>query len=508
VKAKSIVAAGALVILLCAPMLAAGVENTQPSNALEQADRLLARTEGEKAEQAPASDAAAQQPPAPASGGQETRPPAAPAEQFKFEMSEIEKKPYRFGGFAEVRPVLDWLNKDSALYKAKYYNRDEPDIAGEFNSRVLMDGTLEKGIASFFARANFDANDTIDGWSTKITLYEADLTLRPSDSWIFDVGRKTFKWGKGYAYNPAAFIDRPKDPSDPDLALKGFWAVSGLYLKSFQGPLKTFSFQTVFLPVIYDVYDSESINDDFAGSQGNASGAGAPSTSNQVNVAARAYFLLYDTDIDLTFLTGQTKTTRYGMDFSRNITTNLEVHGEFSWINDFKKQYVDANGVLHSSTFDAFSSLLGLRYLSEASTTYILEWYHNGAGLTKGQMQDFFSFVNTGYDTYISTGNATQIEKASNLVSGSYGKNSPMQDYLYLRISQDEPFDILYWTPAITSIVNLQDWSMQIIPEVTCTRITNWEFRFRTYMLLGGSDTEFGNKQNDYRLELRVRRFF
>jgi hypothetical protein len=510
-KAKSLVLAVVWVVLLCVPMLAAGEETGQsaPAATGEQTGQAPAPAAGgETGQTAPAAGEQTAQPSSPAAGGQETGPPAAPTEQYKFEPSEYEKKPYRFGGFVEARPVLDGFNKGSAFYKANFFNRDEPGSVGEFNSRAQLDGTLQKGIASLFVRGNFSANDTVQGWSSIGTLYEGDLTLKPSDSWIFDVGKKTFKWGKGYAWNPAAFIDRPKDPTDPDLALEGFWTASGQYLKSFQGPLKTFSFQTVFLPVIYNVDDHTSLNDDFAGPVVNPSWAGTSITSNQYNVAVRSYFLLYDTDIDFMFLSGQTKTPRYGMDFSRNIGTNLEVHGEASWIENFQKQFIDANGVLHSSTSDAFSYLLGVRYLSTKLTTYILEYYRNGTGFTRGQMQDFFPFVNTGYDTYLSTGKATQIEKASNLLSGNYGKNSPMQDYLYLRVSQDEPFGLLYWTPAISSVINLSDGSFQVIPELTCTRITNWEFRFRTYLLVGGTDTEFGNKQNDYRTELRVRYYF
>ena len=427
-------------------------------------------------------------PPAPVVGGQEAGPPAAATEQYKFEPSEIEKKPYHIGGFLEARPVLNGSTKASALYKANFYNQHEPGSLGELNSRLQIDGSLEKGIARLFVRGNFSANDTVQGWSRIGTLYEGYLTLKPSDSWNFDVGKRVFKWGKGYAWNPAAFIDRPKDPTDPELALEGFWAASGQYLKSFQGPLKTFSFQTVFLPVIYNVYDHTSINDDFAGQQLNLSGAAPQAMSNQANVAARSYFLLYDTDIDLIFFSGQTKTPRYGIDFSRNIGTRLEVHGEASLIDNFQKKFIDQNGVLHSSTYDAVSYLLGVRYLSNTQTTYLLEYYRNGTGFTKDQMQNFFSYVNTGYNRYVSTGNATQIAKASNLSSGNYGKNSPMQDYLYMRISQDEPFDILYWTPAISSVINLKDGSFQLIPELTCTRITNWEFRFRTYLLEGGRD--------------------
>jgi hypothetical protein len=83
-----------------------------------------------------------------------------------------------------------------------------------------------------------------------------------------------------------------------------------------------------------------------------------------------------------------------------------------------------------------------------------------------------------------------------------------MQDYLYLRISQDELFGVLYRTPAISSVINLSDGSFQVVPELTCNRITNREVRFRTYLLEGGSDTESGNKQNVHRIELKAGYYF
>jgi hypothetical protein len=83
-----------------------------------------------------------------------------------------------------------------------------------------------------------------------------------------------------------------------------------------------------------------------------------------------------------------------------------------------------------------------------------------------------------------------------------------MRDYLYFRASQKEPFDILYFTPAITSIINLQDGSLVVIPELTYSPITNLELRLRTPVLIGGKSTEYGAKQNDYRIDLRVRYYF
>ena len=83
------------------------------------------------------------------------------------------------------------------------------------------------------------------------------ISLKPSSSLTIEIGKKTLKWGKGYAWNPVAFIDRPKNPDDPELSLEGFIVASADYIKSFSGPLKTVSFT----PVIIQVY--EHVNDTF-----------------------------------------------------------------------------------------------------------------------------------------------------------------------------------------------------------------------------------------------------
>ncbi|HSR13940.1 MAG TPA: hypothetical protein VLS90_21000, partial [Thermodesulfobacteriota bacterium] len=152
--------------------------------------------------------------------------------------------------------------------------------------------------------------------------------------------------------------------------------------------------------------------------------------------------------------------------------------------------------------------LVGVRYLTEKSTTYILEYYYNKAGYTGAQMDEFYSFVNKGYDLYQRTGNANQINRASNLAQGGYGRNTPQRQYLYARVSQLEPFDILYFTPAVTMITNVTDGSFSITPELLYTGITNLELRLKTFFIVGGGNTEFGEKQNNMRIEFRARYYF
>jgi len=320
-------------------------------------------------------------------------------------------------------------------------------------------------------------------------LFEGYLSLKPTTSWKIDAGKKTFKWGKGYAWNPAAFIDRPKDPDDPEVGMEGIFALSADYTKSFDGPLKTVSFT----PVLQPVYDH--INEEFG-------------KKDYVNLASKLYLLFYDTDIDLMVFTGGSRTTRFGADFSRNLTTNWEVHGEIAYVKDVQANMINRFGNVTPVEYDATSYLLGTRYLTAQETTYILEYYRNGTGFAEVEIKNFFGFVNDAYRTYTATGNDAALKRAAQLFEGQYGRPNPMRDYLYLRISQKEPFDILYFTPSLTAILNLNDRSFTLSPEVAYTGITNLDLRLKASFIHGSNESEYGEKPFNFKLELRVGYYF
>jgi hypothetical protein len=123
-------------------------------------------------------------------------------------------------------------------------------------------------------------------------------------------------------------------------------------------------------------------------------------------------------------------------------------------------------------------------------------------------MKDYFNFIDKGYDLFLKNGNDSVLKKAGSVTEGNYGRLNPAQDYLYLRVTQSEPFNILYFTPAITTIMNLKDYSFSMSPELLYTGITNLELRLKPSFLVGRGNTEFGEKLNDYRIEFRARYFF
>jgi hypothetical protein len=411
-------------------------------------------------------------------------------EKYTFDPAEVEKKSYFLGGYVEFRPTLFGLDNNAALNKVRFYDRSLGDTLMEYNGKLFLDAGLRKDPFSVFLQTSTDYKDSQVTSQLSTTLYQGYVSFKPSDSFTADGGKRTLKWGKGYAWNPAAFFDRPKDPDDPELALEGFWVGSADYIRSFTGNLKTFSLTPVVLPAYQDV------NDDFG-------------ETGHVNIGGKAYFLFLDTDIDVMALAGGSRTVRYGFDFSRNVLTNLEVHGEFAWIPHFTKPLLTTSGTVAQRTYSAVNYLLGLRYLTAQDTTYILEYYFQGVGYAPGEIRDYFRYVNSAYDALVSGRDVRPWTKVQNVLAKSpYNVSTPMRHYLYLRVSQKEPFDILYFTPALTCIYNLQDSSIQVTPELLYAPITNLELRFRAGLLAGGTNTEFGEKPFGYKLELRARYYF
>jgi len=57
-------------------------------------------------------------------------------------------------------------------------------------------------------------------------------------------------------------------------------------------------------------------------------------------------------------------------------------------------------------------------------------------------------------------------------------------------------------------IMNISDNSVSLSPELLYSGITNLELRLKTAFLAGERLSEYGEKQNDYRAELRARYYF
>ena len=223
---------------------------------------------------------------------------------------------------------------------------------------------------------------------------------------------------------------------------------TGSFVRSFDGPLKTLSLTGALVPT------SPDYNADYG-------------ASGYTNPAFKLYGLIYDTDVDLIWAAGGSRGPRFGIDFSRNLGSNLEIHGEWARYTDATRFVLTPGNALSTQTTSYDRTLIGLRYLTERDTTIIFELYRNGGGYSVTEMNAFYDLVRAS-----ATDSALTLP-ASRAAAQGYNQTNAMQNYAYLRISQKEPFDILDFTPALTLIANLEDHSVSVIPEAIYTGIKN-----------------------------------
>jgi len=192
------------------------------------------------------------------------------------------------------------------------------------------------------------------------------------------------------------------------------------------------------------------------------------------------------------------------MDFSTNLASNFEIHGEWARIQKFTRAVTDSAGRVTSEVGNATSYLLGLRYLTAGDTTYIAEYYRNGTGYSDQEARQFYQLVNNAF----ATGSGALLQKALSLSRGSYSRPNPGKDYLYFRAQQKDGLGIVYFQPSITAMMNWQDRSYQVTPELLYTGVKNFDLRLRLFLLQGGSSTDFGEKQNSRKLEFYARYYY
>lgn len=399
-----------------------------------------------------------------------------------FDVSAYEKKAVELTGFIELRPEQQSLRRDSTGYQLLYPGETR-STADRLGVAAELSGIFRHKSLSFNFTGHASSMNEPRGSSSDSRMYESYVSWQADPTSVAELGKRALHWGKGYAFSPVAFLERPKDPSDPELAREGFVMATGSLVRSFEGPLQTLTLTTALVPTTSD------LNPDF----------GAPGS---INPAFKLYGLIFDTDVDLIYAAPGSRGPRLGFDFSRNLGSNLEIHGEWARSSDANRSLLTpANGLaIQTRSYDSY--LLGLRYLTERDTTIIFEYYSNGNGYSTQEMSQFYDLVRA------SATNAALTQAASRAASQGYNQPNVMQNYVYLKVSQKEPFDILDFTPSVTLIANTDDHSFSMIPELLYTGIKNLELRLRLALNSGNTSTDYGEKPVQSRVELRARYFF
>ena len=323
-------------------------------------------------------------------------------------MDEIEVKNYEYSGYL----------------KAEYKNQ-------QTKSNDTLDNTFAEAQLSFkyfeddySLNTQFQINHSNIN-NDEVNIYTANqlfLNYKVSSNTKLSFGKKSLKWGKGYFFNPVAFLDRRKDPNNPEASKEGYIFGHYNYNKSYNNDLKNFSFDIVIMPT------SNSLNDDFY-------------NHNSTNIALKSYLLYLDTDIDIIYSYNNKLKDKVGLDFSRNVETNFEIHGEI---------VKELNGYN--------SALFGIKYLTKNDLTITSEYFYQSEQLAK---------TNPFYDN----------------------------KYFFNKFSLKEPFGIVYSSAYYKNSLNLNDNSHQDSIGAIYSFKNNLELDISYNKNSGNNTSEFGSKQ-------------
>ncbi|GAB4404885.1 MAG: hypothetical protein OHK0048_24500 [Rhodoferax sp.] len=409
------------------------------------------------------------------------------AEDFHFDAAEFEKKPLEFSGYVE--PKLEALNLrgDSAAYRLAYPGLDPRGSL--WRGTVTLELAAKANLGDWVLDARTQGSQVDDALTHDthvLAVMEGGVRYSAGPGLALDAGKRVLRWGKGYALTTVGFVERPKDATDPSASREGFVMASVDWTRSLSGPISAIHFTGLLLPT-----DGQT-NADFGRSQ-------------DLNPAAKLYLLAWDTDIDLMWRAAGARPQAFGVDFSRNLGSALELHGEWARLRDAPRTTVSASGGVTRTAQDATAWLLGLRYLSAAEVTWIAEWVHNGNGLG----QDELANLNRFWAAATAPGaSAEALAKAQTLLASGLGRANPGRDYAYVKASVSEPLGWVYGSAAVSWMVNAQDHSWQLTPELAYTGFAGWDLRARLIWLHGAPLTEFGEKLAQRRLELTARYSF
>ncbi|MBN1356710.1 hypothetical protein JXA40_10660 [bacterium] len=408
------------------------------------------------------------------------------AREYNFDMAEFEKKPYEYSAILSFNPVFSMLNQDSRLFRLKYMDSEPEDFLHEQHLSLEARGRYEFRAFKFIASGKYETAYSSDGgWVDDLSLFELNAQYTWNSNVTSWLGKKTVKWGKGYIWNPVSFVGKQKDVNDVEASLEGYSLLMGEFVKSFSSKIRTISISSVVIPV------TEDLNEDF-------------SPVKSFNFAFHAYTLVADTDLDLYLFMDDSNHHKFGADFAGNLLTNWEIHAECAYENSHDRCYLDNDYALRRSTDDVVNYLVGTRYLTPSNTTIIFEYLHNDKGYTENEMENFFE----AFDSAMADQDASLLSTLKSFQKDNLTGQFLMKDYFYLKVSQPEPFDILYFTPFAYVIYNLNDGSCRMGLELNYSRFENLEIILRQNHFPAHRKTEFGEKATGYKIEFYIKWYF
>jgi hypothetical protein len=413
------------------------------------------------------------------------------AGEYDFDVSEYEKKAFEYSAILQFRPSLVLPNTKGTMWRLKYSQMPEaPNVVDTYQFIANPAAQFDKNSLHLFGSADFRIgyNRPDNNWQYSLAILEGYLKYQFNTNWSLLAGKKLYRWGRGYSYNPVAYGDRLKDLNDIEAAREGYYSAAVQFNKSIALPgLKNFSHEMVILPV-YKV-----INKGYQG-------------GDRHWLLNHSYFLVYNIDLDFYYNVAYNLDYSLGVSAAYNILTQWEIHGELSYFPQSEVYGIRSDSsLLSKQKNDIVQTIIGTRYLAPFNATFFLEYIYNGAGVNLNEAELWYLAAEHALENQ----NEQIIRRIRTLWNEKFNTQFLMQQYLYFKVNYPEPFTLLYVTPSVYSLVNIADKSFMAGIALNYTRFDALVCVAR-YIIMHGKDamTEFGSKIGAMKFEVDVQYYF
>jgi hypothetical protein len=437
---------------------------------------------------------------------------------------------FQLWGDAGNRTAYNQVDKDSLLNPDDIF--DAPRWINETELRLRLDGDITDQWGLFVrGRLGIEYLKSSDNQETNSIdeLDQAFMTLNVEDEILmfFSAGKQRIRWGTGFYWNPVDTFNPQQDLQEIEPIEEGRNALRADFAfgsSSITGVVVPNSDSTSFSLENYTFEEGKKL------------------------VTGKFYTFLGNTDLTLYVSDREDEDIRWGASFS-TVISDIQFFGEgIFWRGDSERSYVtrisdrmpafdpigntqytipaDFDISTRDDTYVKF--VLGFQYTFSNDLTLIGEYYYQGDGYDKKDMDNYIEFLKYVGGPYQDDVNSTILAKQSNpqleipafpakeslLTIGNslYEFADLRRNYFHLSATQRYAAD--KYDLSADLIISLDDLfegrggSLFFRPLIAYVAIPDWRFSLFSQLYIGANDTEFGILPYDYSLFGEIRYFF
>ncbi len=326
-------------------------------------------------------------------------------------------------------------------------------------------------------------------WQRRVKLGAGLLLIAPSDDhpelrvreayartsvlpWLdVEAGKRLLRWGTGYAFTPTGLLDPPRDATDPTDRL-------GLN----EGMLLVRA-------------------DAFAGSTAVTIAAAAPrldrphpATADTPHrlLAMRVRTTIAGVEVAGVASAADNQRVSVGANFTHVVGRKLEYHGEVL-LHDDQSTWRELLAP-HEPRERRVSGLLGFQYTFDLGLNAIVEYYHDGNGLTSTMWSRLFDGALDAQRENAALPALAGANGNASVAAGAGGGtlNRPTrQNFLFLRGSRANTDGIIL--PDLITLVSLDDGGLTLVPTLRLAPTRHLQVYIRALLLTGPSGSADGS---------------